>query len=135
VPTVLAVGLALQAVGLGWLSLVTAPQVSYVRMLPSLLVLGVAASLFFGQISRVILGSVPAAYDGIASGTGTTFRQLGTTLGVAVLGAAFAATGGYQDAVKFSHGFSVALWTGAGAAVVAALLALTLRQANELGPA
>ena len=33
------------------------------------------------------------------------------------------------------HGFSVALWTGAGAAVVAALLALTLRQANELGPA
>jgi EmrB/QacA subfamily drug resistance transporter len=133
--TVLAVGMALQAGGLAWLSLVTAPQVSYVRMLPSLLVLGVAASLFFGQISRVILGSVPTEYEGIASGTGTTFRQLGTTLGVAVLGATFAASGGYQDAVKFSHGFSVALWVGAGAAVVAALLALTLRRANGWGSA
>lgn len=39
---------------------------------------------------------------------------------------------GYQDAVAFSHGFSVALWVGAGAAVVAALLALTLRRASEL---
>ncbi len=98
---------------------------------PSLLLLGVAASLFFGQISRTILGSVPARYGGIASGTGTTFRQLGTTLGVAVLGATFAAAGGYRNAATFSRGFRVALWVGAAAAVLAALLALTLRQANK----
>jgi EmrB/QacA subfamily drug resistance transporter len=123
---VLAAGLALQAAGLGWLGLAIAPQVSYVRMLPSLLVLGVAAGLFFGQISRVILESVPTEYEGIAAGVGTTFRQLGTTLGIAVLGAAFAAYGGYQDAVTFTRGFRVALWVGASATTLATLLALTL---------
>jgi len=130
---VLALGLALQAAGLAGLSLVVAPDVSYLRMLPGMLLLGVAASLFFGQISRVILGSVPDRYEGIASGTGTTFRQLGTTLGVAVLGATFAAAGGYRSAATFSHGFRVALWAGAGVAGLAALLALTLRRADEPG--
>lgn len=133
--TVLAVGLALQAIGLSWLGLVAAPQVSYVQMLPGLLLVGVATSLFFGQISRVILGSVPTEYEGIASGTGTTFRQLGTTLGVAVLGATFAAFGGYRNAMAFSHGFTVALWVGAGTATLAALLALTLQRAYESGRA
>ena len=128
---VLALGMALQAAGLAGLSLTVAPHISYPRMLPSLLLLGVAASLFFGQISRVILDSVPTRYEGIASGTGTTFRQLGTTLGVAVLGATFAAAGGYRNAATFSHGFRVALRVGAGAAVLAAMLALILRRANE----
>jgi MFS family permease len=123
---VLAGALALQAVGLAWLSLVAAAQVSYGRQLPSLLVLGVAAGLFFGQISRVILASVPADYEGIASGTGTTFRQLGTMLGVAVLGATFAAVGGYGSSAQFSHGFSVALRVGAAVAALAAMLALAL---------
>jgi EmrB/QacA subfamily drug resistance transporter len=123
---VLATGLALQAAGLGWLGLVITPRVSYLRLLPSLLVLGVAAGLFFGQISRVILESVPTGYEGIAAGVGTTFRQLGTVLGIAVLGAAFAAYGGYQDAVTFTHGFSVALWVGASSSALATLLALTL---------
>lgn len=129
--TVLALGMALQAAGLAGLSLAVTPHAAYPRMLPSLLVLGVAASLFFGQISRVILAAVPAEYEGIASGTGTTFRQLGTTLGVAVLGATFAAAGGYQNATTFSHGFRVALWVGTGTAVIATLLALTLRRVDE----
>lgn len=128
---VLAAGLALQAAGLAALSLTVAPHVDYLPMLPSLLVLGVAASLFFGQISRVILDSVPAEYEGIASGTGTTFRQIGTTLGIAVLGATFAAVGGYQSAEAFSHGFRVALRVGAAAAVLATLLALVLQRMNQ----
>ena len=125
---VLAAALALQAAGLAWLSLVATPQASYPRLVPAMLLIGVAAGLFFGQISRVILGSVPQRYEGIASGTGTTFRQLGTTLGVATLGAVFAAAGGYTDPARFSHGFSVALRVGALVAVAAALLALRLRR-------
>ncbi|MER7894313.1 MFS transporter [Micromonospora sp. NPDC094482] len=119
-------GLALQAIGLGWLSLAVAPGASYIRILPSLLTVGVAIGMFFGQISKVILESVPAEWEGIAAGVGTTFRQLGTTLGIAILGAAFAAHGGDHDAKTIADGLSAALWIGAGAAAVAAVLALTL---------
>ena len=125
--TVLAAALALQAAGLAWLGMTVAPHSSYPHLLPGLLLMGTGVSLFFGQISRVVLASVPAQYEGIASGTGTTFRQLGSTLGVAVLGAVFAAVGGYQNAGSFSRGFTAAVWVGAGVCAVAALLALGLR--------
>lgn len=129
---VLAAGLALQAAGLLALALAVTPDTAYPRMLPGLLLMGVAASLFFGQISRVILGSVAERYEGIASGAGTTFRQIGTTLGVAVLGAVFAAAGGYHSPQSFSDGFRAALLAGCGAAVLATLLALSLRRAPRM---
>jgi hypothetical protein len=48
-----------------------------------------------------------------------------------VVGGAFAAVVGYGNAATSSHGFRVAPWVGAEAAALAALLAMTLRLANE----
>ncbi len=118
------IALALQAAALGWLSVVSRSGVDYLGLLPALMLIGIAAGLFFGQVSRLILAFVPPGYEGMASGTGTTFRQLGTTLGVAVLGAVFAATGGYADVTDFSAGLDIALKVGAAVSAVAVAIAL-----------
>ena len=44
-------------------------------------------------------------------------RQLGGAFGVAVLGAAFAATGSYATPAAFSHGFTTAFAVAAGLAL------------------
>jgi hypothetical protein len=47
-------------------------------------------------------------------------RQLGGAFGVAVLGAAFAATGSYASPGTFSHGFTTAFAAAAGLALAGA---------------
>jgi hypothetical protein len=60
---------------------------------------------------------VPRADIGTASAAFTTMRQLGGAFGVAVLGAVFAATGGYATPAAFSHGFTTAFAVAAGLAL------------------
>src|SRR5262249_34751597 len=55
---------------------------------------GIGMGLFFAPVARLVLGFVPPALEGAASGTTNALRQLGTVLGVAVLSAVFSATGG-----------------------------------------
>ena len=57
---------------------------------------------------------MPPTDIGTASGAFTTMRQLGGAFGVAVLGAAFAATGSYATPATFSHGFVTAFGVAAG---------------------
>jgi len=47
-------------------------------------------------------------------------RQLGGAFGVAIVGAAFAATGSYASPTEFSHGFVTAFAVAAGLALAAA---------------
>jgi hypothetical protein len=70
-----------------------------------------------------VLGSVPLAEAGVASGTNSTLRELGGVLGVAVLAAVFARRGVYGSPHVFVEGFSPALWVGVGLTVVGALAA------------
>ncbi len=118
----LATGLALQAIGLGWLAAVISPTVAYATLVPAFVVSGIGMSLFFAPVANVVLGSVRRDQEGIASGANNAIRELGGVFGIAVLGAVFAARGGYTSGAAFVSGLSAAVWVGAAAAVAAAAL-------------
>jgi EmrB/QacA subfamily drug resistance transporter len=110
---VVAIGLALQAVGLGWFATIASPDVSYTTQLPALIISGVGMSLFFAPATTLLMGSVRPAEQGIASGTNNAMREVGGALGVAVLGTIFSAHGGYTSGSAFVDGLTPALWVGA----------------------
>jgi EmrB/QacA subfamily drug resistance transporter len=122
----LAAGLGLQAIGLGWLAAVLSPTVAYATLVPAFVVTGIGMSLFFAPVANVVLGSVRRDQEGIASGANNAIRELGGVLGIAVLGAVFAAHGGYTSGHAFVSGSSAAVWVGAVAVAAAAGSALAL---------
>jgi EmrB/QacA subfamily drug resistance transporter len=122
---IVAVGLALQAIGLGWLAAISAPDVAYSTLVPAFIVSGLGMGMFFAPIANLVLGAVRSAEEGMASGTNNAIREVGGVLGVAVLAAVFAKTGGYTSGQAFVDGLIPAVWVGAVAvagAVVAAVL-------------
>jgi EmrB/QacA subfamily drug resistance transporter len=118
----LAAGLALQAIGLGWVAAIARPTVAYAALVPAFVISGVGMSLFFAPVANVVLGSVRRDQEGIASGANNAIRELGGVFGIAVLGAVFSAHGGYSSGTSFVSGMSSAVWVG-GAAVAAATAA------------
>src|SRR5215470_17112512 len=122
----LVTGLVLQAIGLGWLAMVTSPTVAYATLVPAFVVSGIGMSLFFGPGANMVLGSVRRDQEGIASGANNAIRELGGVFGIAVLGAVFAARGGYASGASFVAGLSPAVWVGAAAVATAAAAALAL---------
>ncbi|WP_328537235.1 MFS transporter [Streptomyces sp. NBC_00344] len=123
---VVTAGLALQAAGLGYFALVTSVDTAYATQLPGLILGGVGMALYFAPAASVVMSSVSPGEQGIASGANNALREVGGALGVAILGAVFAAQGGYQSPAAFTDGTVPALWIGAGVVAVAALTALLI---------
>ncbi|MDX3094233.1 DHA2 family efflux MFS transporter permease subunit [Streptomyces sp. ME01-24h] len=121
---VVAAGLALQAVGLGWFALIVEPGVSYAAQVPALVVSGVGMAMYFAPSANIVMGSVRPEEQGIASGANNALREVGGALGVATLAAVFSARGGYESATRFVDGLTPALWLGAAAVAAGALAAL-----------
>ncbi|MCC9054376.1 MFS transporter [Microbacterium sp. F2E] len=64
-------------------------------LLPALLVYGIGVGLATAQLTGVILQDVPVALSGQGSGTQSTARQVGSALGIAILGTVlFSSTAG-----------------------------------------
>src|ERR1700683_4544981 len=122
----LVTGLALQAIGLGWLAAVVSPTVAYTTMVPAFVIAGVGMSLFFAPVANVVLSSVRRDQEGIASGASNAIRELGGVFGIAVLGAVVAARGGYASGTAFVSGLAPAVWVGAAAVAAASAAALLL---------
>ena len=130
------VGLMLQAIGLGWIAAIAAPGMGYDQLGPALLLAGIGIGMIFPTVSNAVLASVPLAEAGVASGTNSTIRELGGTLGVAVLAAVFARNGGYISPRVFIDGFSAALWVAVGLSGVGVLAAaLSPRHSRDAAPA
>ena len=89
----MALGLALQAAGLAWVALVASPDVSYLQVGVALTIAGTGTSFCFPTVANAVVGSVPLAEAGVASGTNSTIRELGGVLGVAVLATVFVRPG------------------------------------------
>jgi EmrB/QacA subfamily drug resistance transporter len=120
------VGLAMQAIGLGWVALIAKASMGYLELGVALTVAGVGTSLCFPTVANAVMGSVPPEEAGVASGTNSALRELGGVLGVAVLAAVFTRRGVYATPEAFVDGFQPALLVGAGltaVGIVAALLA------------
>jgi EmrB/QacA subfamily drug resistance transporter len=122
----LAAGLGLQAIGLGWMAAIASPTVAYAALVPAFVISGVGMSLFFAPVANVVLGSVRRDQEGIASGANNAIRELGGVFGIAVLGAVFSARGGYTSGASFVSGMSSAVWVGGAAVAAAAAAALAL---------
>jgi EmrB/QacA subfamily drug resistance transporter len=109
-------GLVLQVAGMAWIAAVAAPGVSYLLLLAPMTLIGAGFGMAIPAVTRSATSTVPPADIGKASGTYATMRQLGGAFGVAILAAAFAATGSYGSPHAFSDGFATAF---AVAAVIA----------------
>ncbi|WP_103887105.1 DHA2 family efflux MFS transporter permease subunit [Actinacidiphila yanglinensis] len=121
---VVAAGLGLQAVGLGWFASVVATDTTYAAQLPALIISGVGMALFFAPATNLLMGSVRASEQGIASGTNNALREVGGALGIAMLSTIFAAQGGYQSPSAFVDGLTPALWVGASVLALGMVAAL-----------
>jgi EmrB/QacA subfamily drug resistance transporter len=60
--------------------------------IPSLILVGMGIGLMMGQIGNITLSAVSVEQAGEASGVNNTFRQLGMTMGTAIIGAVLIST-------------------------------------------
>ncbi len=82
--SVVRIGLGLEAVAIAGLA-IALPGATWMLAV-MLFVYGLGVGMATAQLTSVILSQVPLKWSGEASGMQTTFRQLGSALGVALLG-------------------------------------------------
>ncbi|GAB0105048.1 MFS transporter [Nocardia sp. JMUB6875] len=121
-------GLTLEAAGLGWLAAIAEPGMSYAQLGPALAVAGIGISFCFPTVANAVIGSVPPAEMGIASGTNSAIREIGGVFGIAVLATVFNHPGVYDSPRVFIDHFSRSVWLGAAFAVLGVLAAALLRE-------
>ena len=83
---VVQLGLLLEVLGIGTLGLALTPTMSVWEIIPWLFVYGVGVGFATAQLTGVILTDVPVQASGQGSGIQSTFRQVGSAVGVAILG-------------------------------------------------
>jgi EmrB/QacA subfamily drug resistance transporter len=120
---IMGVGLALQAIGLAWISTVTTPTTPYSEVVIPFFISGIGMALFFAPVANVVLSAVRREEEGQASGAANAIRELGGVFGVAVLASIFAHYGGYLSAQDFVDGLRPAVWVGAAIVGVGSVLA------------
>jgi EmrB/QacA subfamily drug resistance transporter len=122
----MATGLALQAIALGWLASVSSPTVPYSSLIAPFAMAGIGMALVFAPVSNMILSSVRRSEEGKASGANNAIREVGGALGVAVLASIFSRQGSTVSGQAFVDGLVPAVWIGAGVLGAGALLALAV---------
>jgi EmrB/QacA subfamily drug resistance transporter len=122
----LVLGMALQAIALGWLSLVSTPTVEYLVLAPAFVLAGTGMGLFFAPIANVVLSAVRPEEEGKASGASNAIREVGGVFGVAVLAAVFSANGDYGSGPGYVDGLIPAIQVGALIVALGAVAALAL---------
>jgi EmrB/QacA subfamily drug resistance transporter len=89
---IVSIGMFILAGGLYYLERTLSLDTSIRSLIPSLIVFGLGAAMTAAQLTNVILSAVPARFAGEASAANSTVRQVGTTIGIAVLGTVLAGT-------------------------------------------
>jgi EmrB/QacA subfamily drug resistance transporter len=134
---IMGTGLALQAIGIGWIATVSTPTVPYSDLVIPFFISGIGMALFFAPVANVVLSAVRREEEGQASGAANAIRELGGVFGVAVLASIFAHYGGYLSGQDFVDGLRPAVWVGAavvGLGSVAAFLVPSPARAKEEVP-
>jgi predicted MFS family arabinose efflux permease len=114
---------------------------SYLTILPAMMVGGLGMSLAMTPTAAAAMGSVPVDKAGVGSAVLNSMRQIGGSLGIALMGAIIASQVhvGRRDPRalgQFVSGLHNALHVAAGIAIVAALVAVvTVRQTRHAAEA
>jgi EmrB/QacA subfamily drug resistance transporter len=120
----MATGLALQAVAVGWIASISDPAMSYASLVVPLVLGGAGMGLVFAPAANAVLGAVRPEEAGQASGANNAIRELGGVFGVAVLASVFAGAGSYASPEAFNDGLVAAAWVGSAVLAAGALVAL-----------
>jgi Na+/melibiose symporter-like transporter len=91
-------GVATTAGGLGLMAALASVEGGYLSVLPGFLLLGLGMGLTMTPATESITSSLPADRQGVASALNDTTREVGSALGIALLGAVLAAV--YTDSMK-----------------------------------
>ncbi|WP_084103193.1 MFS transporter [Demequina sp. NBRC 110056] len=84
--TVVRIGIAAEIVGVVGIGVVARPDSTWPSIVALLVVYGFGVGLATAQLTGVVLAEVPVQESGAASGTQSTARQVGSALGIAILG-------------------------------------------------
>ena len=108
----------------------TGPGTPLAQVVATYVVFGLGFGFVNAPITNAAVSGMPRAQAGVAAAIATTSRQVGQTLGVAVVGAIVTSHLGAQDLTAASH---PAWWTLAGCEVAVLLLAIvaTTQRARE----
>ena len=130
----MAAGMALLGVG-GLLYQRIGVHTSYWVLLPPMLVGGVGMAMTMSPMTSAAMASVPIDKAGVGSGVLNSFRQVGGSLGIALMGAILVsyAHPGSRNPQDFVNGLHAALLTSAGIAFAAAIVAVVLVKPSRRG--
>jgi EmrB/QacA subfamily drug resistance transporter len=128
-------GMLLAAVGLGWFALIASTAVDYAQLILPLVVVGVGISAALPTTPAAVLNSVAPPDIGKASGVASTLQRFGGVFGVAVATAVFSTNGHLGTPAAFTAGFRPALAITALFALVAGLSALGVSARAIAAPA
>lgn len=90
-------GVAAAAGGLAVLAAMVSVDGRYLSVLPGMLIIGIGMGLTMPPATEAITSALPRSNQGVASALNDVTRELGTALGVALLGAVL--TAGYQASI------------------------------------
>ena len=101
-------------------------------LLPALMIGGVGMSLTMTPSAAAAVRAVPVEKSGVGSAVLNAFRQVGGSLGVALMGAIMAQqAGGRRTVDAFMEGFEVSLLVAAGIALLGSIVAATLVRPHD----
>ena len=83
---VVTIGMALEAGGIVATTLLISPTVTGLVLAIPLFIYGIGVGFATAQLTSIVLSDIPVERSGIASGANSTLRQVGSALGIAVLG-------------------------------------------------
>ncbi|QIS14033.1 MFS transporter [Nocardia arthritidis] len=129
----MALGMAVDAVALGWLACLAHPGTPYPDLVPPMLIGGLGMGMVWAPVTSVVLGSVGPQDHAKAAGTNSTLREVGGALGVAVCTSVFThyfhrtPLHSFADIpVAFSNGLRAALWLSTAVVLAAVFAALAI---------
>ncbi len=121
---IMVTGLALQAVGFGWVAARGSLGTSWIELDVALLVAGVGISMALPTVPTAVLGAVAPHEMGTASGVNYMAQRFGAVFAIAVASAVFAAHGSLSTPASVTAGVRPALWACTVFAGLAALAAV-----------
>jgi EmrB/QacA subfamily drug resistance transporter len=119
-------GLAVQAIGMGWVALIAEPGLAYAELVVPSIVAGIGASLAIPPTASAVVGAVTQDAVGKAAGANGMLRELGGVFGIAIAVAVFTGAGGYASAQAFTDGFVAAIAVAGALSFAGALAGLAL---------
>jgi EmrB/QacA subfamily drug resistance transporter len=128
-------GLSLLAIAMFWVAIEMSVDVEYGELVGAFILAGLGMGLVFAPSSTAVLANMVPDDHAKASGTNSTFREIGVALGVAVLTAVFTGNGGTLTPTGYVDAAVPAVMVGAGVLAAAALIALALPSGRRAAPA